>query len=96
MLDLIHEYENYLINVKHASQNTVASYLRDIRQFSDWLAQIGVSGVVDASQVNICSYFSHLQEVGKSGATASRSLASLKNFYSYAVSSGAVATSPVP
>lgn len=96
MLDLIHEYENYLINVKHASQNTVASYLRDIRQFSDWLAQIGVSGVEDASQVNICSYFSHLQEVGKSGATASRSLASLKNFYSYAVSSGAVATSPVP
>ena len=55
MLDLIHEYENYLINVKHASQNTVASYLRDIRQFSDWLAQIGVSGVVDASQVNMCS-----------------------------------------
>ncbi len=32
MLDLICAYENYLKNVKRASDNTVASYMRDIRQ----------------------------------------------------------------
>ena len=37
MLDLIQAYENYLTKVKHASGNTVASYMRDIRQFADWL-----------------------------------------------------------
>ena len=37
MLDLIQAYENYLTNVKQASANTVVSYMRDIRQFSEWL-----------------------------------------------------------
>ena len=36
MLDLISAYENYLSKVKKASANTVASYMRDIRQFSVW------------------------------------------------------------
>ena len=39
MLDLIGAYENYLSKVKQASSNTVASYMRDIRQYSDWLRQ---------------------------------------------------------
>ena len=37
MLDLIHAYENYLTKVKQASGNTVSSYMRDIRQYAQWL-----------------------------------------------------------
>ena len=37
MLDLIGAYENYLTKVKQASGNTIASYMRDIRQFAVWL-----------------------------------------------------------
>ena len=91
MLDLIHAYENYLVKVKHASVNTVSSYLRDIRQFDSWLG----GSVLEASQQNISAYLTYLQEQGKSGATVSRSLASLKNFYAYAVSSGFLDASPV-
>ena len=96
MLDLINAYENYLTKVKQASANTVFSYMRDIRQFSAWLRQMESADVVDASQLNISNYLAHLQEVGRSGATVSRSLASLKNFYSYVVSSGFLEKSPVP
>lgn len=95
MLDLVHAYENYLVKVKQASANTIASYLRDIRQFNDWSLQEGIGDVLNATQVNIAEYLSHLKEEGKSGATISRSLASLKNFYSYAVSSGFLDASPV-
>ena len=91
MLDLIHAYENYLVKVKQASVNTVSSYLRDIRQFDSWLD----GSVLEASQQNISAYLTYLQEQGKSGATVSRSLASLKNFYAYAVSSGFLDASPV-
>jgi len=91
MLDLIHAYENYLVKVKQASVNTVSSYLRDIRQFDSWLG----GSVLEASQQNISAYLTYLQEQGKSGATVSRSLASLKNFYAYAVSSGFLDASPV-
>jgi integrase/recombinase XerD len=96
MLDLIHAYENYLTKVKQASANTVSSYMRDIRQFSEWLTISEQIDVVDASQLNISQYLAKLQDEGRSGATISRSVASLKNFYAYLVSSGFVESSPVP
>lgn len=95
MLDLIHAYENYLSKVKQASNNTVSSYMRDIRQFSEWLLQSGVTDILSVTQSNISDYLSDLQEQGKSGATVSRVLASLKNFYAYLVSTGFLESSPV-
>lgn len=95
MLDLIGAYENYLSKVKQASANTVSSYMRDIRQFSEWLRDAEEIDVVDASQLNISDYLDHLTDEGRSNATVSRSLASLKNFYSYVVSSGFLDKTPV-
>lgn len=95
MLDLIRAYENYLIKVKQASGNTVASYMRDVRQFTEWLTANGVSDVLSASQENISDYLAFLQSEGKSGATVSRCLASLKNFYAYVITSGFMEASPV-
>jgi integrase/recombinase XerD len=95
MLDLISAYENYLSKVKQASANTVSSYMRDIRQFADWLQQEEELNVVDATQLNISNYLSHLEDDGRSNATISRSLASLKNFYAYLVSSGFLENTPV-
>ena len=95
MLDLVSAYENYLSKVKQASANTVASYMRDIRQFSDWLDMQAQIGVADAQQLNISLYLSHLQQEGRSGATISRMVASLKNFYGYLVSSGFIEHTPV-
>lgn len=95
MVDLIQAYENYLTKVKQASSNTVSSYLRDIRQFADWLKQKEGRSVLDASQLNISDYLADLQQAGKSGATVSRVLASLKNFYAYLISSGFLEESPV-
>ena len=95
MLDLINAYENYLTKVKKASANTVFSYMRDIRQYAAWLSSNEGLDVVDASQLNIGDYLQHLQDQGRSAATVSRSLAGLKNFYGYLVSSGFLEASPV-
>lgn len=95
MLDLIQAYENYLTKVKRASCNTVSSYMRDIRQFAQWLHDGEGTEILGATQLNITQYLGHLQSLGKSGATASRTLASLKSFYSYVVSSGFLEDSPV-
>ena len=95
MLDLVRAYENYLTKVKQASSNTVASYMRDIRQFAAWLRDAEGLDVVDASQQNIAAYFSFLETEGRSSATASRCLASLKNFYSYVITSGFLEHTPV-
>lgn len=95
MLDLIRAYENYLTKVKQASGNTVSSYMRDIRQFSQWLSENEEIDVIDAQQQNIGAYLAYLEEEGRSGATMSRVLASLKNFYSYVVSTGFLEKTPV-
>ena len=95
MLDLINAYENYLTKAKQASANTVFSYMRDIRQFAEWLRGSEDLDVLGASQVNISDYLAHLQQEGRSGATVSRSLASLKNFYAYLVSTGFLESSPI-
>ena len=95
MLDLIQAYENYLIKVKEASGNTVSSYMRDIRQFSNWLATYTAADILHADQLIVDRYLSWLLQQGKSGATASRTLASLKNFYSYAVTSGFLEQTPI-
>ena len=95
MLDLIGAYENHLTKVKQASANTVSSYMRDIRQFSDWLRQNEDLDVVDATQLNISDYLAHLTDEVRSGATVSRGLASLKNFYAYVVASGFLDETPV-
>lgn len=94
MLDFIKAYENYLYKVKKASDNTVFSYLRDIRQFSDWAGTNNVA-LLDVTQLNIRSYLDYLKDLGKSDATISRSMASLKNFYAYLVSAGFVEATPV-
>ena len=95
MLDLIHAYENYLTKVKQASGNTVSSYMRDIRQYAQWLESHEELDLLNASQVNISEYLKYLQSLGKSGSTVSRTLASLKNFYAYAETTGFLEKSPV-
>ena len=96
MLDLLRAYENYLTKVKRASKNTVSSYMRDIRQFSDWLRSSKTEvDILYVTQLNISEYLEYLQQQGKSSATVSRTLASLKNFYSYAVANGFLESSPV-
>lgn len=95
MLDLIKAYETYMTKVKHASANTVASYLRDIRQFADWLDATSAVSLLAVGRLHIQEYLSYLEEEGRSGATLSRNLASLKNFYTYLVSSGFLEQMPV-
>lgn len=92
---MIHAYENYLTKVKQASANTVASYLRDIRQFAQWLQESAQTDILLATQDTVLAYLSWLQQQGKSSATASRTLASLKNFYAYVVTAGFMEASPI-
>ena len=95
MLDLISAYENYLTKVKQASNNTITSYRRDSRQFARWLSTTEELDTVDATQENISRYMEVLEEEGRSTATQARCAASLRNYYSYLVSSGFLEQSPV-
>ena len=76
-------FEAYLRNDKKASENTLSSYLRDVRQLGDYLSEHVDTEIMDANESDLADYISHLKGQGKSVATVSRNIASLKCFYSY-------------
>ena len=63
--DIITRYEDYLIEIKHASNNTVSSYMRDIHQYASYLLTLGTD-VLEATQRTIADYVQWLQNRGKS------------------------------
>lgn len=95
MPNLVSTYESYLLNIKHASANTVASYMRDIRQFSAYITELEELTPEQCDRDCICRYTQHLTNEGKSAASVARCIASLKSFYAYCVSEGAVRENPV-
>ena len=94
MLDVISAYETYLVKVKNASSNTTVSYLRDIRQFAQWLEEKAGLEIEDATQPHIRQYLAYLEEEGRSTSTMSRVLASLRSFFTYLMASGFLQETP--
>ncbi len=94
MVQIIDGYENFLTQVKHASENTVSSYMRDIHQFASYLEEKHLP-ILDVDRSAVYAYTENLHAKGKSAATVSRCLASLKSFYNYAVSQGEKVSNPV-
>lgn len=83
--DVIAVFEKYLRNDKKASENTLSSYLRDIRQLGEYLEDECGCSIIDAGEDDINGYIDHLRELGKSIATVSRCIASIKGLYTHLV-----------
>lgn len=92
-MDYLAGYEAWLISEKNAAVNTLSSYLRDIRQFLAFLVSIKVKPE-KANQQVFDQYTKHLNAQGKSVATITRSVASLKSFYTYLQASHIVSFNP--
>lgn len=88
------KYERYLADEKKASKNTLSSYLRDIRQFGEYLSSQEQTDYVSADEEQLCDYIELLRSEGKSIATVSRNIASLKNFYVWMKLHGYVEQNP--
>ena len=70
------------------------AYLRDIRQFGDYLNSHDLPGYADAGEEELGEYITALRSAGKSVATVSRNIASLKCFYSFLLSRHLVDSNP--
>ena len=92
-MDLLAAYQHFLTEEKGSSENTVSSYGRDISQYLHWLTSESVSSE-GATQSDVDRYTKYLLSLGKSNATVTRSLASLKSFYAYLQREGIVPANP--
>ncbi len=91
---LLEMYEEYLRDVKKSSDNTLFSYLRDVRQLGDYLTGHTSDSFVTASDEELIAYTAWMKAQGKSVPTVARGIASIKNFYRYLISQGIVEDDP--
>lgn len=94
MADYIAAYQTYLAQEKHASANTLSSYIGDLNQFRTWLLGSGITDLRKVKKEVINEYLLHMTQIGKSPATVTRSTASIKSFYAYLLQSGAIKANP--
>ena len=92
--DYLEQYETYLREEKHSSQNTLSSYMRDLRQFSEHLSAQRVSDLRKVKSETISDYIAWMGSRGKSAATVTRAVASIKSFYSFLLERGEVKANP--
>lgn len=87
-------FNTYLVEEKKCSQNTLSSYLRDIRQFCDYMDTHDIVSVDKADEDELAEYVAWLKGNGKSVATVSRAIASLKCFYGVLKDKGYISDNP--
>ena len=93
-MDDITRYSTYLEREKRASRNTVTSYLRDINQFADYLKRSQRCSLRQAKVEMVQGYMNWMLNDGKSAASVTRFLASVKSFYNFLLAEGSVDANP--
>ena len=81
----LRDFEGYLKKEKNASSNTLSSYLRDLRQFGDWLSATQEMPLPKAGEEEISAYYRFLRASGKSQATVQRCSATLRCYYAHLI-----------
>ncbi len=84
----------YRVEVKKCATNTLSSYLRDVRQFGDYMQTHTAEDIVSATEDELSEYIDWLKGNGKSVATVSRAIASLKCMYGVLCEDGYVSENP--
>lgn len=94
MADYIKAFAGYLELERNASGNTIASYVRDVTQFSRYLMETEGLELPQGETEHIERYMAYMTGKGKSAASVARSVASLKSYYGYLMSRGVVRRNP--
>lgn len=80
----LHEYHNYLLNVRRLSWNSVSSYFKDLKDFYMFIATKNVT-LEKVSSDNILEYITKLSKENIAGTTICRHLTTLRMYYGYLV-----------
>ena len=93
-VDLLAEYREYLITERDASENTMSSYMRDLKKLQEYLQREKGSILQAVNEKDLQDYIEHLREAGKSISTIARNIASWKNFFQYLMHQNVITENP--
>ena len=79
----VDRFEQYLREVKQASENTVQSYRRELMQMITYLEEKEIREAAKVTKTSLHGYILHMEEQGKAATTISRMMAAMKAFFNY-------------
>ena len=81
---------------KGLAKNTVEAYSRDLARLADFIARRNVPSWSDVTALDLRSYVSSLRRAGLSARTIARHVVTLRRFYRFLQSEGAISADPLP
>jgi integrase/recombinase XerD len=93
--ELSRKYRNYIKLEKRLSDNTVESYMRDLRQFSEFVTT-GENDIAPrwVSPANVEAFMASLYDLGVEKTTQARILSGVKSFFNYLLLEEIIDSSP--
>ncbi len=88
------EFEGYLQIEKNASVYTIQSYLKDIKDFIDFISTKGILSLSDVEYIDVRGYLAILNQRKYARKTISRKLSSLRSFFRFLVRENFLETNP--
>ncbi len=87
------DFERYLIYEKELSSNSVESYIRDVKQFLEFL-ESSDEELLEANKTLVLTYLMKLQKDDKSSSTIARNIASIRSLYQFLLNEGLIKKDP--
>ena len=91
---LIHNYLDFLENIKGLSKNTVSSYQRDLNKLSKFLGASNINNFSNLTEEMCSSWIASLFQNNVGARSIQRHISSAKGFFNYLKKSGLVTESP--
>jgi integrase/recombinase XerC len=91
---LIHNYLDFLENIKGLSKNTVNSYQRDLNKLSKFLGASNINNFSNLTEEMCSSWIASLFQNNVGARSIQRHISSAKGFFNYLKKSGLVTESP--
>ncbi|MGO4941647.1 site-specific tyrosine recombinase XerD [Ruoffia tabacinasalis] len=85
MDELIDDYERYLLIDQGKSQNTIQSYMRDLKKFVTFINEQELVEINNINKDTIQLYIISLNKAGYAASTTNRMISTLKNFFHYLI-----------
>ncbi len=78
-------FKSYLIKNKSLSENTMMSYVRDVKTFLEYVKNNSLGNCKNLHTEDILLYISHLEDTGHSNSTVTRHVSSIRSYYQYMI-----------
>lgn len=86
--DAIEGFLYWMKAERHASDNTLDAYRRDLTQFGEWLTKRGVRRLEDVGGSEVSGWLVHLDELGRAPSTRARHRTSVRRLFHFRVQEG--------